>query len=242
MPQRPVSIPTLPACPRKPIEVKDDFSKAKAPASQVPITTFYSSIEPWSRPIREEDVGWLEYDGDTVGPYVFPELGRHYTEQWEDEDITFYGGVPASLDFSASRNAASISHIGARPNAPVPKWDATTLTDSDLATDKGLGPVSERLVSALLPAVDSSTLKAIREAEDAYEAKLAASGSASTGPAPSKEKVLVSEFEERVKDTARFYGLLEGEVSCLLHTSITFVVSAYTVIFTLVARLFKCRR
>ncbi|KAL5512012.1 NGG1 [Sanghuangporus vaninii] len=211
LPQRPVSIPSLPPCPRKPIEVKEDFSKAKAPASQVPITTFYTSIEPWLRQVREEDVGWLEYDGDTIGPYVFPELGRHYTEQWEDEDVAFYGGVPAALDFSASRNAASISNSGVSPIAPLPKWDVSTLNDNDLSTDKGLGPVSERLVTALLPAADQATWKSTERAEEAYEAKIAASGSTSGGPSPPKEKVLVADFEERVKDTIRFYGLLDGE-------------------------------
>ena len=215
MPQKPVSVPSLPPCPRKPIEVKEDFSKAKAPASQVPITTFYTSIEPWLRQIREEDVGWLEYDGDTVGPYVFPELGRHYTEQWEDEDIAIYGGVPSALDFSASRNAASMNNTGISPTASLPKWDVSTLNDSDLISEKGLGPVSERLVTALLPAADQAVWKVIEKAEEAYESKLATSGSTSNGPTLPKEKVLVADFEERVKDTIRFYGLLDGEVSFL---------------------------
>ncbi|KAI5118320.1 hypothetical protein M0805_006603 [Coniferiporia weirii] len=211
LPQRPLSIPTLPAGPRKPIEVKEDFSKAKAPVSQIPIGTFYASIEPWIRQVREEDVGWLEYDGDTVGPYVTPELGRHYTDQWEDEDMQLYGGVPSSLDFSGSRNAtaAASNYIG---SGPLPKWDASGLTEADTITDKGLGPVTERLVSALLPAADQSTWKSMREAEDAYEARMAASAPGANGASPSKEKVLVADFEERVKDTVRFYGLLEGKL------------------------------
>ncbi|KAH8114204.1 histone acetyltransferases subunit 3-domain-containing protein [Phellopilus nigrolimitatus] len=210
IPQRPVSIPTLPAGPRKPIEVKEDFSKAKAPPSQVPITTFYASVEPWIRQIREEDVGWLEYDGDTVGPYVTPELGRHYTEQWEEEDTALYGGVPSSLDFSNSRNAAAASSSGFAPGTPLPKWDASSLTEADLVTDKGLGPVTERLVTALLHNSDQSTWKNMREAEDAYEARIA-SGSGINGVSLPKEKILVADFEERVKDTIRFYGLLDGE-------------------------------
>ena len=52
----------------------------------------------------------------------------------------------------------------------------------------------------------------IKQAEEAYEARMAASGSKIT-PLP-KEKVLVGDFEERVKDTLRFYGLLDAEVSC----------------------------
>lgn len=183
--------------------------------TQVPITTFYSSIEPWLRPLREEDVGWLEYDGDTVGPYIVPELGRHYSEQWEEEETAYYGGVPSALDFSSSRNAAMMSNGGISPAAPLPKWDATSMTETDLVTDKGLGPVSERLVSALLPAADQSTWKSLKEAEDAHEAKMAASGSGTSGPSPPKEKIMVADFEERIKETARFYGLIDGEVSLL---------------------------
>lgn len=191
--------------------MKEDFSKAKAPPSQVPIGTFYAYVEPWLRQVREEDVGWLEYDGDTVGPYIMPELGRHYTEQWEEEDAALYGQVPAALDFTASRLAAEASS-NPGPSNPLPKWDVTSLTDADLVSDKGLGPVTERLVSSFLPAADQSKWKALKDAEDAHEAKTAASGPGAGGGSSSKEKVLIADFEERVKDTVRFYGLLDGEV------------------------------
>lgn len=203
-------MPSLPAGPRKPIEVKEDFSKAKAPTNQVPITTFYSSVDPYLRQIREEDLGWLEYDGDTVGPYVVPELGRHYTEQWEDEDIALYHGVPASLDFTASRTAATQANQQFIQPTLLPKWDTTTISESDFTTDKGLGPVAERLTAAMIM-VPVKTLE-IKQAEEAYEARMAASGSKITSLP--KEKVLVGDFEERVKDTLRFYGLLDAEVSC----------------------------
>ena len=68
--------------------MEDDFSKAKQP-SQVVITTFYTSVEPWLRPIKEEDIGFLEYTHDEVEPFVMPKLGRHYSEVWEEEDKPF---------------------------------------------------------------------------------------------------------------------------------------------------------
>ena len=213
-----MSIPSLPAGPRKPIEVKEDFSKAKAPANQVPITTFYASVEPWIRNIREEDVGWLEYDGDTVGPYIVPRLGKHYSEQWEDEDVAFYGGVPAALDFTSSRNhgASSSAHNLSLQNF-LPKWDATTLSDGDLASERGMGPVTERTASALLATGNAETWKVVKEAEDAYEAKMAAVGGSGSGingesSAPTREKILVADFEERLKESMKFHGLLQGEV------------------------------
>ncbi|TFY73039.1 hypothetical protein EWM64_g10973, partial [Hericium alpestre] len=84
------SIPPPPTPgPSKPTEVMEDFSKAKQP-SQVQVTTFYTSIEPWIRNIKEEDIGFLEYTADEVEPYIVPRLGKHYSEQWEDEDMHLY--------------------------------------------------------------------------------------------------------------------------------------------------------
>ncbi|KAJ3480389.1 hypothetical protein NLI96_g8386 [Meripilus lineatus] len=92
LPVRPQpAVPPIPG-PSKPTEVTEDFSKIKPPA-QTTVSTFYSSIEPWLRPIKEEDVGWLEYSGDDVEPYIIPRLGHHYITIWEDEDIGTYGGV-----------------------------------------------------------------------------------------------------------------------------------------------------
>jgi len=147
-------------------------------------------------------VGWLEFTADEVEPYVVPKLGRHYTEVWEDEDIAMYGGVPIQLDFSSSRNHASTS--SALPGS-LPKWDPSSITEADFASDKGLGPVTERFVTALLPNTDQAKVKGVKEAEDTFEAKMAASGSNST--APPKEKVFISDLEDRIKDTARHYGL-----------------------------------
>lgn len=185
------------------------------------MTTFYSSIEPWLRSVREEDVGWLDYTADEVEPYVMPNLGRHYTEVWEDEDMEMYGGVPAVLDFSQSR-AAAASNLG----GVLPKWDSSTLGDNDLATEKGLGPVTERLVTALLPAPDPSTWKDVKDTEGAYE-NAVASGSGLNGVSQMRDKVFVADFEERVKDTARFYGLLDRDVSSLLNPCILFLINLF---------------
>ena len=68
----------------------EDFSKSKQP-SQVQVNTFYTSIEPWLRPIKEEDIGFLQYTADEVEPFIMPKLGRHYSVVWEEEDIANYG-------------------------------------------------------------------------------------------------------------------------------------------------------
>lgn len=118
----------------------DDFSKLKPPP-QTAISTFWSHLEPWLRPIREEDVGLLEWDGDEETPFVIPPLGRHYTEIWDDEDNDRY--LPTAGPSKTTPTTTSL-----------PKWDPSTLHDADLTShDKGhtLGPVHERLLSAMLP-------------------------------------------------------------------------------------------
>ncbi len=81
-PRPPIPQPPIPG-PSKPTEVTEDFTKMKQPTSTVTVSTFYTSIEPYTRNIKEEDVGFLEYTGDEVEPFVMPKLGRHYLEVWK---------------------------------------------------------------------------------------------------------------------------------------------------------------
>ncbi|EPQ50614.1 hypothetical protein GLOTRDRAFT_141416 [Gloeophyllum trabeum ATCC 11539] len=203
VPSRPPVPPPPTPGPSKPTDVNDDFSKVKPPA-QVLVTTFYSSIEPWLRPIKEEDVGFLEYTADEVEPYVMPKLGRHYSEVWEEEDIAYYG-MPLT-DIASVRAAQVAAAATSSSTGPLPKWDPSTLTESDAVTEeKGHGPFTERLLSALLPIPDSTVWKGVKAAEDAMEGRPGITGAAF---AAAKEKVNVADLEERIKDSARFYGLI----------------------------------
>lgn len=168
------------------------------------MSTFYTSIEPWIRSIKEEDIGFLEYTSDEVEPYVMPKLGRHYSEVWEDEDIAL-DGVPLP-GFTATRTGGSEG----LSSAPAPKWDPSTLTEPDLLAEaRGHGPLTERLVSALLPMPDMTVWKGVKAAEDAMEGRPGGSGAA----AAKREKVNVALLEDRIRDTMRFHGLLETTVS-----------------------------
>ncbi|KIK47691.1 hypothetical protein CY34DRAFT_190779 [Suillus luteus UH-Slu-Lm8-n1] len=183
LPPSTVLLPTRPPIPPPPVagpsnatDVTEDFSKLKPPA-QTLVNTFYSSIEPWIRGIKEEDVGFLEFTADEVEPYVIPKLGRHYLEVWEDADMAMY----------------------------APKWDPSTLMEADLLTEeRSHGPLTERLMSALLPMPDSTVWKGVKAAEDAMEGRPGGTGAA----AAKREKVNVVDLEERVQDTMRYHGLL----------------------------------
>jgi transcriptional adapter 3 len=177
----------------------DDFSNVKLPA-QVLVTTFYSSIEPYIRPIKEEDVGFLEYTGDEVEPYVMPKLGRHYSEVWEDQDL---GTLPPVL---LEHPKAPLSAF----TTPTPKWDPSTLTEPDLLVEeKGHGPLTDRVISALLPIPDVGVWKGVKAAEDAMEGRPGGSGAA----AARKERLNVTDLEARIRDTMRYHGLIDVMVT-----------------------------
>jgi len=193
--------------------VTEDFSKAKPPA-QILVNTFYTSIEPWIRGIREEDIGFLEYTADEVEPFIMPRLGRHYSEQWEDEDIALYG---APLPSTQSIRAGT-SYGRPASAAPHPRWDPATLNEADLlAEERGHGPLTERLVSALLPVEDSVVWKGVKAAEEAMEGRHGVGAGSAAG-----RQVIVEDLEKRIKDSLKFHKLLATTVrifslvTCLL--------------------------
>ena len=203
LPPRPPIPPPPVAGPSKPSEVMEDFSKLKQP-SQTLITTFYSSVEPFMRNIKEEDVGFLEYTGDEIEPYVMPKLGRHYLEVWEDQDMGLLPPVMLGEPPVAPPSAFT---------APTPKWDSSTLNEDDLLTEeKGHGPLTERVISALLPIPDLTVWKGVKAAEDAMEGRPGGSGAA----AARRERLNVTDLEVRIRDTMRYHGLLNFVVSTLV--------------------------
>ncbi|EAU81851.2 hypothetical protein CC1G_06062 [Coprinopsis cinerea okayama7 len=191
----PIPSPPVPG-PSKPTEVTEDFSKLKPPA-QTPISTFYTSVEPYLRPIREEDVGFLEYTGDEVEPFVMPKLGVHYLEVWEEQDATGLPIIPGK-----GKEAPASTFV-----APKPTWDPSTLGDVDLIVEeKGHGPLTERVISALLPIPDPGGWKGVKAAEDAMEGRPGGSGAA----AARRERLNVTDLENRIRDTMRYHGLLDN--------------------------------
>ncbi|KAI0093838.1 histone acetyltransferases subunit 3-domain-containing protein [Irpex rosettiformis] len=208
VPSQTVSMPVKPSAPAppipgpsKPTEVRDDFSKAKQP-SQVLITTFYTSIEPWLRPIKEEDIGFLEHTDDKVEPFIMPKLGRHYSEVWEEEDIANYGkALPGT---AAVRSGVTLP--GSSSMAPLPRWEPSQLQEKDLLTEeRGHGPLTERLVSAMIPMQNATEWKGVKAAEEAMEGRPGTNGAAAQA---ARDKMNVADLEERVRNVMRFHGFL----------------------------------
>ena len=112
-----------------------DFSNAKPP-SQVNATVFANYVEPYIRPLTEEDVAFLKERGDRIAPFVLPRRGqRHYKEIWAEED-----------------GAMHIDSNDQRPSPNVPRGAAEDISDDVLETDQvSTGPLLARVLAALRP-------------------------------------------------------------------------------------------
>lgn len=127
-----------------------DFSKTKAPANQVQFTTYQSYIESFFRPFVNEDLAFLSekyvvppgmeknYDPE-VSPYLIPKLGQCYTHVWAEEDATL------------GSKLGSPSYERPPLESYKPKGDGEDLVDDKMLTeDVSCGPLSSRLLSAIL--------------------------------------------------------------------------------------------
>lgn len=159
------------------------------------------------RPIKEEDIGFLEHTDDEVEPFIMPKLGRHYSEVWEEEDIANYGqALPGT---AAVRSGVKLP--GSSSMAPLPRWEPSQLQEKDLLTEeRGHGPLTERLVSAMIPMQNATEWKGVKAAEEAMEGRPGTNGAAAQA---ARDKMNVADLEERVRNVMRFHGFLNEVVS-----------------------------
>ncbi|KAF4550609.1 Histone acetyltransferases subunit 3-like protein [Elsinoe fawcettii] len=108
-----------------------DFSSAK-PSNQVAFSTFISYIEPYVRPLTEEDVAFLKERGDRVEPFMMPVRGAMpYREVWARED---------------GHNPRDPMHDHLPQNAP--RGSIEDMNDETAATEEvSSGPLLARLLS-----------------------------------------------------------------------------------------------
>lgn len=118
-----------------------DFSNAK-PANQVSYSTFQTYLEPFIRPLTEEDVAFLKERGDRLTPYTIPQRGsRTYKEVWAAEDGLTGAEAPRKEE--------------ADPN--VARGGMEDMNDEVAETDEvSMGPVMNRLLSILRPQPNAS--------------------------------------------------------------------------------------
>ncbi|KAG0056913.1 Transcriptional regulator [Gryganskiella cystojenkinii] len=173
-------------------EVQEDFSKVKV-ANQVPIATFWASMDPYFRPFTESDRIILEEEGDPITPLMIPPLGKHYIDAWAEEDrslMPFEG-------FESRRNSVD-SLKDTAPSRNLVNSTPFELTDENLEQDEvSCGPLTERLLSSLI-AEEVIEPKEVKDDEDEQN-------TVQSGPQN------YAELEERMKRELRYIGLLGNE-------------------------------
>lgn len=129
-----------------------DFSNAK-PSNQVSANTFLAFIEPYVRPLMEEDIAWLrervcmdifksmqhiltKFQGDRATPFILPRRGKKpFRQVWAEEDGMPYDSTQDEKDqLPLNQGRGSIEQ----------------LTDDKLETNEvSVGPLLTRLMSLL---------------------------------------------------------------------------------------------
>lgn len=111
-----------------------DFSSAK-PTNQVSASVFANYVEPYIRPLTEEDVAFLKERGDRTGPFVLPRRGnRPYKDIWAEEDNLMHTDTNDRLPPNEARGSYDVMEDG-------------FLESEEIST----GPLLARLLSTLRP-------------------------------------------------------------------------------------------
>ncbi|KAI9477081.1 histone acetyltransferases subunit 3-domain-containing protein [Zychaea mexicana] len=114
-----------------------DYIRVK-PNNQVPITTFWTAMEPYFRPFTEEDREYLmEKPTDSVTPYEIPSLGQFYLDKWaEEERILLYDDTSMSNSISNTTTStttappSTYSSSTRRSRYPNPFFNTTAHTNT----------------------------------------------------------------------------------------------------------------
>ncbi|CAO3634320.1 unnamed protein product [Mucor fragilis] len=180
-----------------------DFVRVKA-KDQIPIATFWTTLEPYFRNLTEEDREYLMQKSDQCKPYLIPPLGQHYVEKWAEEDQAL------GLHTSESK----LKHLQHTMSA-----DSQHDVDSSSLADRLISSlVKENLLPEEIAHSDEDDNEEANRLDDtgrgndvltdALEKKYNARTVTQLAPDPSDDIV---GFEERLKRELRYAGLFGDE-------------------------------
>ncbi|EXJ85667.1 transcriptional adapter 3 [Capronia coronata CBS 617.96] len=194
-----------------------DFSNAK-PTNQVAASTFLTYVEPYVRPLTEEDMAWLRERGDRVTPFLaIPRGKRSYQEIWAEED-----------------GMVLVDNNNEKLPLNQPRGNFDSINDDNVSTDQvSTGPLASRLLSLLrfehrsppsettngmndlnFMATDSNDtmdLDGLTNGQDNSEKPLAPAAAVAEQAGPkvsSSQRLDYVQSEERIKGELRHLGLL----------------------------------
>ncbi|PVH91681.1 hypothetical protein DM02DRAFT_620381, partial [Periconia macrospinosa] len=152
-----------------------DFSSAK-PTNQVSASVFANYVEPYIRPLTEEDVAFLKERGDRVGPFVLPRRGnRPYKDIWAEEDGSMHIDTNDRLAPNEARGSYDVMEDG-------------FLESEEIST----GPLLARLLSTLRPEGRGTSNDTNGDAMDIDEGPSAPADTTNTNSIPAATQL--SEF------------------------------------------------
>lgn len=180
-----------------------DFVRVK-PKDQIPITTFWTTLDPYFRNLTEEDREYLMQTSDQCKPYLIPPLGQHYVEKWAQEDQAL------GLQTSESKLKQLQHTMSANSQHDM---DSSSLTDRLISS-----LVKENLLPEEIPHSDEDDNEEANGLDelgrgnavltDALEKRYNARTVTQLTPDPTEDIV---GFEERLKRELRYAGLFGDE-------------------------------
>ena len=202
-----------------PVSALDGSVNKIKPSQQIPITTFWNYVEPFFKPITEADLKALqEAPAMDPAPYIIPPLGRHYREQWLDEDKQLMGaGVGgAGTGVTESAKKASKPKKGSAAAAAAAAAEDVVSFPPELLCR----PLTEKLMAAMIEDDENGGQSATIASATAPASTAAATevnSDADEGSTMDREPSLIEsceemyDMEERLKRELRFIGLLPDE-------------------------------
>lgn len=205
-----------------PVSALDGSVNKIKPSQQIPITTFWNYVEPFFKPIAEADLKALqEAPPMDPAPYIIPPLGRHYREQWADEDRQLMGasgGSGAGTGVTESGKKASKPKKGSAAAAAAAAAEDVVSFPPELLCR----PLTEKLMAAMIEDDEttggqSATIASAATAPASTAAATEVNSDADEGSTMDREPSLIEsceemyDMEERLKRELRFIGLLPDE-------------------------------
>ncbi|KAK5942252.1 Transcriptional regulator [Knufia obscura] len=190
-----------------------DFSNAR-PQNQIAANTFQTFVEPYVKPLAEEDMAFLRERGDRVTPFLpIPRGKRNWEEIWAEEDGKM---ITDQMD---------------RLSTTQPRGNLDDIDEDNVHTDQvSSGPLASRLMSLLkyehrspLNDINGNDLNAFTDGNDTMDLDGLTNGNENERPQASAtsiadlaggrsaQKLDYVQSDERIKSELRYLGLLGQE-------------------------------
>ncbi|KAI7908062.1 uncharacterized protein BX663DRAFT_464577 [Cokeromyces recurvatus] len=175
-----------------------DFVRVK-PKDQIPILTFWSSLDPHFRPLAEEDRQFLLASEEDEQFYKIPPLGRHYADVWSENESVSTLINPTRL---GNRSALKHKYLG---------LDQSFVKEHLFCENISCGQLTERLLSSLVtePCHDEEITDLEDEINDydEHESDLTMEKNYKNSQLYATPSEDVVKFEENLKRELRYVGL-----------------------------------